>query len=63
MGSSSGSTQCISVYIIDDTEPETSEVFTLTLFASDVAIVIALDGATTTILIQDNDNDGTNKAM
>ena len=63
MGSSSGSTQCISVYVIDDTELETSEVFTLTLFASDVAIVIALDGATTTILIQDNDNDGTNKAI
>ena len=40
-----------------------SEVFTLTLFASDVAIVIAPDGATTTILIQDNDNDGTNKAI
>ena len=63
MGSSSGSTQCVSVYVIDHTEPETSEVFTLTLFASDVAIVIAPDGATTTILIQDNDNDGTNKAI
>ena len=37
--------------------------FTLTLFASDVAIVIAPDGATTTILIQDDDNDGTNKAI
>ena len=63
MGSSSGSTQCVSVYVIDDTEPEMSEVFTLTLFASDVAIVIAPDGATTTILIQDNHNDGTNKAI
>ena len=43
------------VYIIDDTEPETSEEITLTLFASDVAVVIARDGESTTVVIQDND--------
>ena len=55
VGSSSGFTRCLSVTIIDDTEPETSEEFTLTLFASDVAVAIAPDGATTTIVIQDNE--------
>ena len=55
VGSSSGSTRCIPVYIIDDTEPETSEEFTLTLFASDVAVVVATDGETTTVVIQDNE--------
>jgi len=55
VGSSSGFTRCISVSIIDDTEPETNEEFTLTLFASDVAVAIAPDGATTTIVIQDNE--------
>ena len=55
MGSSSGSTRCMPVYIIDDTEPETSEEIVLTLFASDVAVVVATDGESTTVVIQDND--------
>ena len=55
VGSSSGSTRCIPVYIIDDTEPETSEEIILTLFASDVAIVVATDGESTTVVIQDNE--------
>ena len=55
VGSSSGSTRCIPVYIIDDNEPETSEEFTLTLFASDVAVAVATDGETTTVVIQDNE--------
>ena len=53
VGSSSGSTRCMPVYIIDDTEPETSEEFTLTLFVSDVAVVIAQES--TIVVIQDND--------
>ena len=55
MGSSSGSIQCIPVYIIDDTEPEASEEFILTLFASDVAVAVAQEGETTTVVIQDNE--------
>ena len=55
VGSSSGSTRCIPVYIIDDTEPETSEEIVLTLFASDVAVVVATDGESTTVVIQDNE--------
>ena len=55
VGSISGSIRCIPVYIIDDTEPETSEEIVLTLFASDVAVVIATDGESTTVVIQDNE--------
>ena len=55
VGSSSGSTRCMPVYIIDDTEPETSEEITLTLLVSDVAVVVATDGETTTVVIQDNE--------
>ena len=43
------------VYIIDDTEPETSEEIILTLFVADVAVVVATDGETTTVVIQDNE--------
>ena len=43
------------VYIIDDTEPETSEEIVLTLFASDIAVLVATDGESTTVVIQDND--------
>ena len=48
------SPECISVNIIDDTDPEANEEFTLTLLASEVAIVIAPGGDTTTVVIQDN---------
>ena len=55
VGSSSGSIRCMPVYIIDDTEPETSEEIILTLFVADVAVVVATDGETTTVVIQDNE--------
>ena len=50
--SSSGSTQSMSVYIIDDTEPETSKEFTLILFISDVACDIEHSPAQSIFLSQ-----------
>lgn len=55
VGSSSRSTQCMLVDIMEDGDPELTEEFTLTLFLPDVAVAIPPGGGTTTVVIVDNE--------